>query len=292
MTTPRNSPLLASVGDLVEDLVVEIAGPVNVASDVEARITRRRGGSAATVAAVAATIAGQARFVGCVGDDPLGDSLLALLRDAAVEPAVARRGRTGTVVALVDPSGERSMLTDRGSSADLADPDPAWLDGVDVVHVPWYSLAVEPLAASATQLLRWARDRSITTSIDLSSVSVLEAAGRPRILETLARLRPDVVLANADEAAFLGDDGTGSVGVATGLGALVVKRGPRPATVTTGDSTIEIPARPLPNGIDTTGAGDAFAAGFLLSFVAHGAGVEALTAGHEAAADHLIRRAV
>ena len=81
----RLTPVLATVGDLVDDIVVRLGGPINVASDTEAVIERRRGGSAANVAAVAARISGRSRFLGQVGDDARGAALLAELAAEGVD---------------------------------------------------------------------------------------------------------------------------------------------------------------------------------------------------------------
>ena len=122
---------LATLGDLVEDVIVRFDGPVNVASDTPARISRRRGGSAANVAVAAAGLGHAARFLGQVGSDAIGSALLAEMAADGVDVAMVRRaGSTGTIVALVDQTGERSMLTDRRACIDLCDPDPSWLDGV------------------------------------------------------------------------------------------------------------------------------------------------------------------
>ena len=129
--------MLATLGDLVEDVIVRIDGPVNVASDTPARISRRRGGSAANVAVAAAGLGHPTRFLGQIGSDAIGSAMLAEMTAAGIDVAMVRRaGSTGMIVALVDASGERSMLTDRRACIDLSDPDPSWLDGVDILHVP------------------------------------------------------------------------------------------------------------------------------------------------------------
>src|SRR6478735_7210944 len=119
--------LVSVVGDLVEDVVVWVDGPVEHGTDNPATVRRAPGGSAANVAAAVARAGGRARFVGRVGDD--GDGLVARLIADGVEALVQRGGRTGTVVVLVEPEGERTMFPDRAASADLAAIDPAWLAG-------------------------------------------------------------------------------------------------------------------------------------------------------------------
>ena len=176
--------MLGSVGDLVEDVVVRLREQVNVASDTQATVIRRRGGSAANVIAAACRAGVPARFIGQVGDDATGRGLTeALLADGA-DVVVRRAGRTGTIIVLVDTAGERTMLSDRAACTELTDPDPAWLDGLHTLHIPYYSLAVEPLAAASATLAQWAVARGIRVSIDTSSAAVLQHVGPAHISPT------------------------------------------------------------------------------------------------------------
>ena len=275
--------MLASLGDLVEDVIVRLDGTVNVASDTHAHISRRRGGSAANVAVRAASLGFAARFLGQVGTDAIGTALIAELDDEGVDASMVRRaGSTGTIVALVDRLGERSMLTDRQACLDLSDPDPAWLDGVETLHVPFYSLASGSVATTATTVIGWAHERDVAVSIDMSSTAVMYEVGIDEVVRRLAAAAPTVVFANFDEAAALAVD-------AALVGALtVVKRGPRSALIHRIDgSTVEVEAIAVAGVNDTTGAGDAFAAGFLTSPAWVNDPVTACEAGHRAAADML-----
>jgi sugar/nucleoside kinase (ribokinase family) len=251
--------VLATVGDLVEDVVVRLGGPIQHGADTAASISRRRGGSAANVAAAAARSGRAARFIGQVGNDPIGTALIDELRADGVDTGAVRRGgTTGTIVALVDPEGERSMLTDRRACVDLDDPLPVWLDGVEVLHVPFYSLVVPPLADTSKTLIGWARERGIVVSVDASSSSVIEQVGVDRSLRTLTEVGPDILLANRDEARVL------ELTTAFGSAITVLKRGADPVVVLlpAGDR-IEVDHDPFDRVVDSTGAGDAFAAGFL-----------------------------
>ena len=269
--------MLASLGDLLEDVVVRIDDPVNVATDTDAHITRRRGGSAANVAAAAARSGHPSRFLGQVGDDPIGAALIDDLAADGVDVSFVRRGgRTGTIAVLVDATGERTMLTDRGACTDLDRPEPAWLDGVTTLHVPMYSLVGEPLGTTSTTAIGWAHDRGIDVSIDVSSVALVAAHGREAVLASLQRLGPEVVFANADEAAAL-DITSGIAGAVT-----VIKHGAGPAIVFAPVGRHEVPATSLGEVGDTTGAGDAFAAGFLTA-AWRGDVVSAVQAGHRVA---------
>jgi sugar/nucleoside kinase (ribokinase family) len=278
--------VLAAIGDLVEDIVVHLGGPIELASDTSARIERRRGGSAANVVAAAARLTGSARLLAQVGDDWVATALLAELESDGVDVAAVRReGRTGSIVVLVDGDGERSFLTDPGVSRELDRPQPEWLDGIDVLHVPWYSLVDGRIATTAGVLIEWARARSVPVSIDLSSASVLRSAGIGRVRRQLERLRPDVVFANSDEAATIGADGAIA-------GALTfVKRGAAPAVVhRPGRAPVDVPAIEIDRGVDTTGAGDAFAAGVLTAATWQTDPELACAAGHTAAATLLRSR--
>ena len=198
-----------------------------------------------------------------------------------------RAGSTGTIVALVDQTGERSMLTDRRTCIDLSDPSPSWLDGVGALHVPLYSLATGAVSATAITVIGWAHDRNVDVSIDVSSSAVIRDLGVDRVRRLLADLSPDLILANRDEATTLDIDG------AIGNAVTIVKRGPDPAVVYSPNTpTVEVPGRVVADVTDTTGAGDAFAAGFLT----HTGGwrrdpVAACESGHRCAAALLTRRA-
>lgn len=274
--------MLGAIGDLVEDVVVQLRESVNVASDTAALIVHRRGGSAANVIAAACLAGGSARFIGQVGDDATGRSLTDALAATGADLVVRRAGRSGTVVALLDVAGERTMLTDRGASSELDKPDPAWLDGLDTLHIPFYSFVGEPLATTATTLARWAVERRIAVSIDTSSAAVLEQVGPAAALKIIRVLRPTVVLANELEAATLGaalhpDNLDGAL--------VVIKQGALPAVVLqSGQPPREVAAEKLTDVTDTTGAGDAFAAGFLLAFAADPDPIAAAKRGHQVAA--------
>jgi sugar/nucleoside kinase (ribokinase family) len=272
--------MLASLGDLVEDVIVRLDGPVNVASDTHAHISRRRGGSAANVVARAAALGHRSRLLGQVGADAIGTALLADLEDEGVDTSMVRRGgSTGTIVALVDHLGERTMLTDRRACLELGDPDPSWLDGVDALHVPFYSLAGGLVAATTATVISWAHERGIAVSIDVSSTAIMFEVGIDEVVHRLEAAAPAIVFANADEAAALAIDGAVT-------GALtVVKRGRLPATVYRVDGSVaDVDAIAVPGVNDTTGAGDAFAAGFLTSPSWIDDPVAACNDGHRAAA--------
>jgi sugar/nucleoside kinase (ribokinase family) len=241
------------VGDLVEDVVVWMANRPRTGTDTPARIHRRRGGSAANVAAFAASVGTPARFIGRVGDDDLGARLTRALATGGVDVRVQRAGRTGTIVVLVDPSGERTMLPDRAAATEFAGVPDDWVDGVSLLHLPAYSLVVEPLATTCLGLAQAVRTVGGRLSVDASSVAVLEGYGIASFRRLLQQLSPDVLLANAAEDRLLGEGPC--------LAPLVVvKDGPRPVRLRPG-GTVVVPA--VEEVADTTGAGDAFAAGFL-----------------------------
>lgn len=276
--------MLGCVGDLLDDVVVRQIGVWRAGADTPSLIQRRRGGSAANVAAAAARAGYRARFIGQVGDDAAGRMLVTELSALGVDVRVRHRGRTGTVVAIVDDQGERSMLTDRGTATDLALVEAAWATGLTTLHVPLYSLAVEPLATSARTLIEIARHGGATISLDLSSVTVLTHMGSQAVEGLLHDVQPHVVLANADEAAHVEARSL----IDLGARIVVVKNGGHPALVTVRDhGTVEVPVPPQPTPVDTTGAGDAFAGGFLPALAQGASPAEATMRGHQVAAAHL-----
>ncbi len=278
--------MLCTIGDLIEDVVVwlngELKNQINIGSDSDSVIVRTRGGSAANVAMFGALTGTPSRFIGQVGNDNLGEQLCTSLRQSGVDVCTVAEGRTGSIVVLVQPSGERTFLTDRGVASQLSVFDASHLADVSIVHVPTYSLAHDPLATTAIQYIRAARAAGALISVDASSTSVLRDYGVDRYCSLIASIAPDVFLCNSDEAALLNID---SVHPMTGANLTVIKRGALLVTaITAAGAVTEVVPPSVANIVDTTGAGDAFAAGFLPAYSSSRNIVDAITLGNSIAA--------
>jgi sugar/nucleoside kinase (ribokinase family) len=279
--------MLCCIGDLVEDVVVwPTAEPVR-GTDTAARVFRRRGGSAATVAVYAAAAGGLSRFVGQVGADPLGSMLVAEMEKAGVEVKVTRAGTTGSIVVLVDPTGERTMLPDRGAATALSPLPPGALDNVTWLHVPAYSLIVEPLGRTSAGAIAAAYESGAAISIDASSVGPLLEFGVDRFRRLVAGLPLDVFFCNKEEADLLN---VGAAAPLPGAELTVVKAGADPVLLVTSEgATTSVAVPPVEAVNDTTGAGDSFAAGFIVATMNEASRVEAAEAGCRLAATVLTR---
>jgi len=227
-------------------------------TDTPARTLLGPGGQAANVAAWVAALGGRSRLIYARGSDLAADLLAADLAGRGVDLAgPAAQGRTGVVVSLSDGAG-RSMLTDRGVGPQLAAADlrDAWLDGCSWLHLPAYSLVSDPVSGAALAAAAAARRRSARLSVDLSSTAALTEFGVPAFARLLAGLRPDLVLGTEAEVGLVGEIACRDV---------VVKLGP--AGVRAGGRVYPAGAA---EAVDATGAGDAFAAGYLLGGVTLG----------------------
>ncbi len=262
------------VGDVMRDVVATLDGPIAHASDTAARIAERGGGAGANVAAWLARAGAQATLIGRVGDDPAGAAATEELRAAgvdarlAVDPALA----TGTCVVLVEPGGERTMLPDPGANAAL-DAAPLPADAVHL-HVAGYALLRPGSRPAALALLAAARAAGIGISVDPSSAAPVARAGPAAFLAWVAGV--DLLLPNRDEAAVLtglADPEAAARALTAAAREVVIKLGGDGALWTDGSRMERAAALPVPEA-DTTGAGDAFAAGRLAAR-AHGADPQA-----------------
>jgi len=266
--------LVATIGDLMLDVIVRLEEPLVAGDDVRARTRTGAGGQAANVAAWAASLGAEARCIAKRGADATGELVAAQLAARGVELAgPVADGATGVVVSVVGADGDRSMASDRGVAPGFApdELDEAWLD-CDVLHVSGYALLREPIGATAQLAARLARARGARVSVDVAAWTEIRAYGPVRFRALLDELAPDVLFATEAEWEILGGAYlTAPVGV--------VKRGPRGCTVVTAEARLDL-APVEAEVVDTTGAGDALAAGFLLG----GSLEEAARRGLEAAA--------
>lgn len=246
---------VCTLGDLVLDVIVRLQQPLAPGADATSEIALSAGGQAANVAAWVAALGGRARWIGKRADDDAGRiaaGRLARLGVALAGPVAA--AGNGIVVSLVAPDGERSMCPDRGVAPELRaeELDPAWLDGCDWLHVSGYALLRDPIAGAAAAAVGLARDRGAGVSVDLSSWSAIRDRGPERFRGELLALAPDVVFANEAEERILGGPLPGARWIA--------KRGARGCSF---EGEVRA-ALPVARVVDTTGAGDALAAGWLV----------------------------
>ena len=295
-TRPRPARVLV-LGDLALDVTLAPARPLQRGTDVPGVVRLLQGGSAANTARWLARLGVRATLVCAVGRDGAGRALVAAIRAdgvlvKAVRSPVARTARIGI---LVDPAtGERSFVADRGAADLLAPGDlrPGWFQGVAVLHLPAYSVLGAPLGEAGRAAVVLARAAGARVSLDLASAGPLLAGGRSAAHALVREVAPDVLFTNRHEAAaFLGEpDLSRLLGFAP---VAIVKRGAAGATLLVRgahDETLrmEVATHPTP-ARDTTGAGDAFDAGFVASWLAAGAATtpavlrRAVVAGHRAA---------
>jgi ribokinase len=272
--------MIVCVGDIVTDVLAALQGPIAPGSDTPARIRVAGGGQAANTASWLAAAGAPVTLVAAIGDDRAGQDRVAELTAAGVTVAaqVCPGASTGAIVVLTD-RGDRTMLTDRGANLLLsADSVDAVLAGASWLHLSAYTLMGMP--ELGRHVLAQARAHGLGVSVDAASAQPLREVGARSFLSWV---RPaDVLFTNADEAAVLAGRGPAreqALALAEAVGgAAVVKLGARGAVWARDGEVFAAPA-PEVATVDTTGAGDAFAAGLLAGLTAGRTPSEAL---HEA----------
>lgn len=281
------------VGDVATDVVVVLSGNPAPGSDRPAAIRTRGGGAGANVAVHLARLGVSTVLAGSIGDDPAGEALVREVTAAGVRPVlrVVPEAATATIVSLVEPDGQRSMLADRGANLALRPEDLPALPAGGHLHLSGYTLFDHGPRAAALAALAAAVAAGCSISVDPASTGPLTAYGVDRWLADTAAAT--LVLPNADEARLL----TGCTDVEAAARALAerhavvaVSLGADGALWSSADQLVHRPAHST-TVVDTTGAGDAFAAGLLAAWLPD-RGIDpaaALDAGLALAAD-VVRR--
>ncbi len=259
------------LGDVMTDVVATLTQPLAHGSDSPAPVRLLAGGSAANTAAWLAATGHHVTLVGRIGADSAGETARTTLERAGVHTrlAIDPDRPTGTCIVLVSPDGERSMIPDAGANAALSPSDlpSPMLDATSHLHVVGYALLNQGSREAARRAIDLARSAGSSVSIDPSSVGPLTTLGADRFLSWVHG--SDLLLANADEARTL----TGVTDVAAAASALTEAF--NEVVVTLGadgalwvgrdqDQPVHVAAQRV-DVVDSTGAGDAFAAGYLPS---------------------------
>lgn len=260
------------VGDVMTDVIVVPEGPIVKGSDRRATVRSRPGGSGANQAVWLGAMGADVVFAARVG---AGDKATheTYFRKFGVVPVLAadQAQPSGVLVTIIDPDGERSFLTDRGANLNLCEEDlpPSLLDGVGMVVVSGYSFFAPGPRLAVQGLFAQARARGIAIAIDPASVGFLMEVGPVQFLRWTAGA--DWIFANQSEAEALTGiaDHQGQVlALAEHFGNVVIKRGAEGAVLgRRAGVRVTLPAQRVPV-VDSTGAGDAFAAGFLAAHLA------------------------
>ena len=260
-------PRLLVVGDIAWDIFIRPEGDLVRGSDVLGTVDLLPGGAAANVAVWAKRLGAEASLVGKLGDDTLGVLMRAHLRAEGVDHRVLTvPGALSTRVGiLVSPDGEHSFVIDHTKVLRFEDGDaPAsLLDGADALFVNGYDIFLARSTSFLDPVLSAARARGIPVAFDPSSFALIQAYGARRLLDGVGRI--DLLLANEAEIQSL-SAGRPVADLAPPGTLVVVKRGPDGASAHAHDAVRSVRAEPV-RVVDTTGAGDAFDAAFLVEWL-------------------------
>lgn len=222
------------------------------------------GGSAGNTIRAMARLGCKVGFIGKVGEDTTGEFYEQALRNIGVEPFMLRsEERSGKCVALVSPDGERTFVTHLGAAADLQaeDIDGAIFDDYDCLYIEGYLVQDHDLIRTAIER---AKAHGLKVAIDLASFNVVEE--NRDFLYDIVKRYVDILFANEDEArAFTGESDPHAA--LNHIGAMcelaVVKIGMRGALIKRGEEVVHVGIMAAAKRVDTTGAGDFYAAGFM-----------------------------
>lgn len=269
------TPSILSLGDLLLDLVVRydpLAGEVDAGPHA---VQIHPGGSAANFAVQAARLGATTHFVSRVGRDWAGEMLVRSLTDEGVVSSVrvVDHESTGRVLVMVHPDGQRRMWSYPGASSTLhpSDLDPAWFRALDAFHLTGYSLLRDGPAGAAREALRLARACGAPLcTLDPNPPHLISAYGPARFRDLITSLHFDLIFPNLEEGQLLsGKQDPQEVALdLLGVAPIVaLTLGVQGCMIASQDGLIVAEANPVQAATDATGAGDAFAAAFVVKYL-------------------------
>ena len=242
---------------------------VKIGEQMEKRFgcQRASGGSTANTMSGLAKLGVETGFLSKIGNDEVGEFFKKQMIETHVKPQLLTTDTpTGRAMAMVTPDGERTFATCLGAAAEMCADDikPELLDGWDIFYVEGYLVANPTLLEKAIDT---AADKGLTIAMDMASYN--EVAKNRELLLRLLESRLDIVFANEQEAQALTglDDPEAALHfIAERCQIAVVKVGAKGAFIQRGNEVVTIPPMKA-DVVDTTGAGDVWASGFLAGLV-------------------------
>lgn len=273
---------ILAVGESLVDLISDDPGPLADATS----FTTVPGGAATNVALAVAALGSSAKLAASIGLDEYGDLLMEALTGAGVDTSqVVRSQNPTTVVRVTARRGTPEFSVERG--ADLLLDAPVDLTGVSMIHTTAFALSRDPLRSSVLRAFRTAVDKGISRSFDINYspiVWTMPTTEVDTILAEVVGMATYLKCSVDDMSRTFGTDWDISSVYRWGSPVAVMTAGrDHTAVFVNGELIAEIPVPPAPV-IDTTGAGDAFWAGFLTAIESGGSLESAVERGHEVAA--------
>jgi len=278
--------MIVALGDLMVDIVMHSDSPLRVGGHCLAQAQVSAGGSAANFAVWVSRLGADVALMARVGKDLLGEALLRDLEREGVTSAVTvGRETTAMLLALEEGSSGRSILAARGATScfGLEDIDWALLDRADLLHVTAYSFFEEKPRAAALAAMSHAKKGGSLLSLDPSSSSYLARLGSRDFLAMIREV--DILLPNLEEGRVLTSEQAPERVVKELMHrfpVVVLKMGDEGAMAGADGEIRYRPGYPV-SAVDTLGAGDAFNAAFVASWLAGEGLDQALDAGNRLA---------
>ena len=254
------------LGDIMLDVTGVIGAAIKEGVETRASISTHGGGAAANVASWLAVNGTPSYLIARVGDDAAGQVVLSELDSYGVQHGnhVISGEKTGVVIVLVDALGERTMFPDSGANSGLSKEDLPPLDGFTAVYVSGYPLVNPKSREGVLEIMKLVHAKGLPIVFDPSTVGVLMEVGLKQVREWMTLV--DVIILNEEEAQFISGLSNPIDAVADLLSlapTAVIKRGSSGALgQSRGSPLLQVQAE-FSRVVDTTGAGDAFAAGFI-----------------------------